>query len=159
MDPHHLIEMARFLASGAVTGGIGRPRRADLRRALSDAYYAMFHALAWAIANSLAGATPARRDPEAWRRAYRALEHGYARNQFRNQSEMDRFPPEIRGFGQAFVMMQARRHLADYDPYDNPKRREVIQFITEAEGAIALLEGAPPAVRRSLALYVLLRNR
>ena len=72
---------------------------------------------------------------------------------------MDRFPLEIRRFGQVFIMMQDHRHLADYDPYESPTRREVIQLIAEAEDAIALLESAHAADRRSVALYVLLRTR
>lgn len=45
VEPRHLIAIAKFLATKGVSSSIGRPRQADLRRALSTAYYAMFHAL------------------------------------------------------------------------------------------------------------------
>ena len=41
MNPHDLIRIARHLASGAVGGIRGRPRQAELRRAVSAAYYAL----------------------------------------------------------------------------------------------------------------------
>ena len=44
MNPRDLIKIARQLASGAVDGNRGRPRQAELRRAVSAAYYALFHA-------------------------------------------------------------------------------------------------------------------
>lgn len=46
MVPFDLIRIAEQLASGAIGSGRGRPRQAELRRAVSAAYYAMFHALA-----------------------------------------------------------------------------------------------------------------
>ena len=52
MNPHDLIRMARQLASGDLGSGRGRPRQAELRRAVSTAYYAMFHALALTAAPS-----------------------------------------------------------------------------------------------------------
>ena len=85
MNPHDLIRIARQLASGAVGENRGRPRQAELRRAVSAAYYALFHALAHCCANRLAGSG---RDEAAWIQTYRALEHGHARNQCNDQSAM-----------------------------------------------------------------------
>lgn len=63
MNPYDLIRIARHLATGGVSGDRGRPRQADLRRAISAAYYALFHALCRCCADTLAGATLAdRRD-------------------------------------------------------------------------------------------------
>ena len=81
MNPEDLIRIARGLAGGAIGGNIGRPRQAELRRAVSAAYYALFHALARCCADTLVGATPASRSQTAWTQTYRALEHGYAKNQ------------------------------------------------------------------------------
>lgn len=69
MNPRDLIRIARQLASGAVGGNRGRPRQAELRRAVSAAYYAMFHALALSGANTLAGSTRANRSQRAWNTA------------------------------------------------------------------------------------------
>ena len=58
MNPDDLIRIARYLASTGTGVGIGRPSRADLRRAVSTTYYALFHALAECCANTLIGAPP-----------------------------------------------------------------------------------------------------
>ena len=46
MNWRDLIAIAQALARGAVPPRIGRPRQAELRRALSTIYYAMFHSFA-----------------------------------------------------------------------------------------------------------------
>ena len=59
MNPNALIRIARYLASTGTGVNAGRPNQADLRRAVSTTYYALFHALARCCANTLIGATPA----------------------------------------------------------------------------------------------------
>ena len=159
MNPDHMIEMAMRLATGAASGRRGRPRQADLRLAVRTAYYALFHALALACANALAGASPATRDQSAWRRAYRALEHGYAKNQCNNKSAMSDFPEDIQNFGSLFVYMQDRRHSADYDPIESFMRIDVIQRIESVEDALTRFRNVPASDLRRFAIYVLLRNR
>ena len=159
MNPDHGIEISRWLATGVVSGRLGRPRQADLRRAVSNAYYAMFHTLARSCADSIAGATPATRDQAAWERTYRALEHGYAKNQCLNRSAMEDFPEDVRYFGEMFVTMQGQRHLADYHPTANFTRSEVVGRIDEVEDAITRFRSLPMSDLRRFAIYVLLRNR
>ena len=159
MNPHDLIRIARHLATGGVGGNRGRPRQADLRRAVSTAYYALFHALSRCCADTLAGATPAHRRQRGWQLVYRSLEHGPARIRLDNKSEMRAFPPEIRNFGFRFVEMQRQRHRADYDPTEAFARKHVLQFIDQTEQAVAELEQCAPADRRSFALYTLFRPR
>ena len=73
MNPRDLIQTARRLAES----GAAQPTKADLRRAVSTAYYALFHCLTAAAADLLTGARP---DSPEWRQVYRALEHGKARS-------------------------------------------------------------------------------
>ncbi len=159
MSPTGLIRIARHLASGGVGSGIGRPRQDELCRAVSCAYYAMFHTLAGCCADVVVGATRARRSQEAWRRTYRALEHGHAKNQCANTRMLDRFPPEIQRFGELFVDMQRLRHYADYDPEANFYRSAVVRFIDNTEGVISRFENVDARDRRAFAVFVLLRNR
>ena len=158
MNPSDLIRIARQLASGAVGGNRGRPRQAELRRAVSAAYYALFHTLALCGANLLAGSTRANRSQQAWRQTYRALEHGHAKNQF-NRNVIDRFPREIRNFGEIFVEMQRRRHDADYDPVERFSRSEVQILIDVTERTITLFESTAVADRRAFAIYALFKLR
>lgn len=156
MNPRDLIRIARHLASGAVGGGRGRPRQAELRRAISATYYALFHSLALSCANTLAGSS---RNRPSWQQTYRALEHGYARNQCDDRSVMSGFPSEIRYFGRIFVLLQRQRQQADYSPAATFARSRVMQLISEAEGAIGAIENVASAQRRDFALHVLLRRR
>lgn len=159
MTPTGLIRIARHLASGGAGSGMGRPRQDELCRAVSCAYYAMFHALAGCCANMMVGVTRARRNQEAWRRTYRALEHGHAKNQCSNARVLNGFPPEIQDFGELFIYMQRERHTADYDPDANYSRSDVIQFVDDTEGVIAGFESVDARDRRAFAVFVLLRNR
>lgn len=159
MNPRDLIRIARQLASGAVGGSRGRPRQTELRRAVSAAYYALFHTLALSGANALAGSSSTNRNQPAWRQAYRALEHGHARNQCLNRPAMNMFTAEIRNFGQLFVFLQSQRHSADYDPYARFSRANVMGLIEATGEAMTRFENAAAADRRSFAIHILLRLR
>ena len=84
MHSADLIETARAITET----GRGRPNQARLRRAVSTAYYAMFHTLAASAADLFIGQ---RRDP-AWHRTYRALEHGRAKHACRQAQRLHSRP-------------------------------------------------------------------
>ena len=158
MNPRELIRIARQLAAGDLGSSAGRPRQADLRRAVSAAYYALFHALAACAADTLIGSNPASRIELLWLQTYRTLDHGQARE--RCQGPMiGLFPLEIQEFAQQFVEMQVQRHNADYNPGVTFTRREAQQYIDETERRIARFEGVPEQARRAFAVYVLFRFR
>ena len=163
MNPNALIRIARYLASTGTGVNAGRPNQADLRRAVSTTYYALFHALAECCANTLIGATPRNRSQQAWRQTYRALDHRHAKNQC-NRTEITLFPQEIQTFAASFIGLQNRRHTADYDPLPNQSstffyRHDVLELITEAEQAINSLNSADPLDLRAFAAYVLFPRR
>lgn len=72
---------------------------------------------------------------------------------------MEMFPGEIRAFVDWFVIMQTKRHAADYDPGGRWKKSEVAEDVTAAEGVIRAFEAAPLRDRRAFAIFVLLKNR
>lgn len=153
MDPEHLLQIATDL----VEINTRRPRRADLCRAVSTAYYALFHCLARACADSLAGRARKVGNRPAWRQVYRALEHGQARKRCENVPS--RFPDKVRKFGQTFAEMQSKRHFADYDP-DRPVRKsEVIADLKDIEVVIVRFLETPRGVRRDFAIHVLMKER
>ena len=158
-ESRDLIRIASYLASGELHGGRGRPRQTELRRAVSCAYYALFHALARCCADMLVGVSPANRSEGAWRQVYRALEHGPARNRCSNQNMLNEFPQRIQRFAEKFVEMQRERHAADYDPGAHFSRSDVIQWIEETSVTIARFNRVPVKDRRAFAVYVLFRNR
>ncbi len=157
MNPPHLIAIARQLA--AREGRRGRPRQTELCRAISAAYYAMFHTLARCGADLIAGATRAGRSQPAWEQTYRALEHGHARNQCRNRPLVSRFPLDIQDFAEHFVDMQLHRQFADYAPVTDFDRSRVTYLVDLTERTINLFNGVATRDRRAFAIYVLLRTR
>ena len=101
MKPLDLMEAAR----GLMELSPRRPSQANLRRAVSTAYYALFHCLAACAANSLIGRV---RDA-AWHQTYRVLEHGKAREACENKRALTAFPLEVRRFADVFAALQKAR--------------------------------------------------
>lgn len=155
LRPLDLVKTSRDLARVSS----GRPREANLRRAVSTAYYAMFHCLAECCANLLVGGSGSNRSQPAWNQTYRALDHGNARRRCESQNLIARFPIDIQDFANLFVDMQAKRHSADYDPDSSFSMPDVIQDIEEVEDTIIRFNSAPRKDRRAFAVYVLLRRR
>ena len=129
-----------------------------LRRAVSTAYYAMFHALARNSADTLVGESATQRATETWRRIYRALEHRTAYRELRESALTD-FSTEIKEFGSTFRSLQVWRHRADYDPHSRLSRANTVSLINEAEAAINGLLDASTAERQELTARVLFPSR
>ena len=153
MAPEHLLQIATDLAEVNPR----RPRRADLCRAVSTAYYAMFHCLARTCADRLAGRAGTVGSRSMWRRVYRAPDHRQAKRRCENMSSS--FPDEVREFGHVFSVLQNKRHLADYDPDYRVGKSEVIADIHRARTAIDRFLATPANVRRDFALHVLTKVR
>ena len=158
-----MINSADLIAASldlVAAGGRDRPRQANLRRAVSTAYYAMFHCLSAICADLLVGGAGSERSEPAWRQVYRALEHGAAQQRCNRPAMMQKFPAEIQDFAGKFVLMQQKRHRADYDPEASYDKDTVLQDIIAVAEAIAKLRQAPVKDRRAFAVYLLfpLRN-
>ena len=151
LNSRDLIETARGLTELSPR----RPSQANLRRALSTAYYAVFHSLAATVADALMG----KGRGDAWHQTYRALEHGSARNACQNMQAMREFPSEIQGFARTFNDLQRERHQADYALDGRYSKLDVLAKIDGAEAAIAQLEGADLRQRRRFAAHVLFKRR
>lgn len=148
-----LLAMADELASY----GAKRPWQAYLRRSVSGAYYALFHALGKLCADELIGVTKANTLP--WVRVYRALDHGFAKNAL-NQNVIQALDPAAKTFADAFIAFQEKRYTADYDPQPFPfRRRATSGYVQQARIAIAALDGLNSEQRRVMATVVLLKSR
>ncbi len=139
-----LLEVAERSRSGA-----------HLRRAVSTAYYAMFHCLARLAADRLIrnGSAPER--TEVWRHVYRSLQHRHAKAQCRNSKAMALHPDVIRHFAGHFAARQDERHRADYDPAASFDRADVRKSIHSTAENIRLLEEASEADQAAFAAWVL----
>jgi uncharacterized protein (UPF0332 family) len=135
-----------------------RTRYVDIRRSISDAYYALFHALAQTCADELIGGN--KRSTDAWLRVYRAIEHKQAKNALQRATRIAGAEAELIAFASTFSRMQEHRHDADYNPRPPSFGREdALALIDEAERAIALLDTLDLFRKRSLATEVLLKER
>ena len=151
MKPLDLVEAARSMTES----GPDHPTQARLRRAVSTAYYALFHCLAATAADLFIGPM---RGP-AWHRAYRALEHGRARSACQERTTW-KFPGEVHGFAEAFVTLQKARQQADYAlDTDDYQQSDVLGYIASAELAIGQFEQADIEARRGFAALALFRQR
>ncbi len=144
-----LLNQARQLALIDPT----RPQQANLRRAVSSAYYALFHFLVEETNRFLIGTTPERaglRDVLA--RAYTHTEMATTARSFAGgnlpagvtrRMGLLTIPAALQNLAQTFLDTQERRHLADYDLAETFSRSMVLAFIVRVEQAI----DAWPAIR------------
>lgn len=159
MNPLELIALARVLVGGVIAGERDSATQTELRRAVSCAYYAMFHTLALSNANTLIGASPADQQRWAWQQPYRAADHRPTRNKLSGASLGGRFPGAIRRFGVAFADAQRARHSADYDPHSEFSATDATDLIDRAETTIANFNQTPDDIRRDLAIHILTNVR
>ena len=146
LEPTKLIATANKLARAG--GGERRPRQSDLRRAISTAYYAMFHEVCYDYANFLVGTQRTAFDVSAWRRAYRSVGHGDLKDRAGN-ADLAAFSDDIQDFSAKFVEMQEKRHFADYDPFIEFTREEVLNEIAQVELVLERYRRVPVGQRRA----------
>lgn len=155
MQPIDLLSSAQDLLSSAN----GKPRKANLLRASSTIYYAMFHTLARCCADCVIGGSGSNRSAPAWVQVYRALEHNTAKRCCTNNNQISKFPTEIQDFSAMFVSMQEKRHRADYDPQVTIYKSEVIIDLEAVTEVIKNFSNVSLKDRRAFAAFVLLRFR
>src|SRR5579864_146599 len=122
--PDHLLEQAQLLANLDTR----RPRQANLRRAVSTAYYALFHLLTTdSVANW--------KKPRQRAALARAFEHRKM-NDACTKTRGKQFPNpnhtsvrSLKTVADTFVQLQQYRHTADYDNSKRWTRTEVLAHI------------------------------
>jgi uncharacterized protein (UPF0332 family) len=144
-----LLEHAKHLANREPR----HPRQVSLRRAVSAAYYALFHALLAEAADMLAYAHPGNLRAQIGR----AFSHGHMKEVCKSFSSGSPIaatnaiiiPPirtEIGEIARAFISLQQARHEADYDTLTSLSKTYAIQKIDDAEqalGMLVLIRGEP----------------
>ncbi len=132
-----LLEQARHLA----VRDRSRPRQANLRRAISTAYYALFHLLVDEATRALIA------DPALRPLVGRAFDHGDMKNASQVFFEATRLPtdvaelagsvipPDLRLVAGCFVRLQGERHAADYKTDRVFTRDEAIDLVRQVEEA------------------------
>ena len=135
-----LLEQAKRLA----TLDVKRPKQANLRRAISAAYYAVFHLLVDEACRVQIGA---QHNQAPFRQVLgRAFAHGVMKEACKSFGGGTlkkgvakglpmgfTIPGEIRELAETFVNLQEKRHLADYDLTERFKRSDVLMLISRVE--------------------------
>ena len=160
MEPTDLIAVARTLAAGGNANNPHGTTDTELRKAVSCAYYAIFHTLCRAHADMMVGPLISSQvGRELWNLTYRSIDHGPARNKCSDAAGMNRFNPGIQGFALKLVDLQRLRHEADYDPSRTFTQTQVNQIIDDAEDALTSFNNAPSDEIRLFITYLASRYR
>lgn len=123
LNAQHFFERATRLAASQSSGP---PRQVDLRRAISDAYYGIFHATLAAAADQFVGVS--KRSTSEYVRVYRSFSHGAVRELCSevkkpalSRSLVRHVPPggfglDLKAYAEGLFELQEKRLSADYDP-------------------------------------------
>ena len=152
MNPDDLLDIAEHLARMDP----GRPKQVSLRRAISTAYYAVFHALAYLSADELVGWKSPR---NAFTPVYRALDHAAARRAFERDRDGQIHGREVAEIGRIFALLQQERNAADYHPQYSSTREKTLELIRLARKAVQSTLGLSGDTRRLLAVHLIVRQR
>lgn len=128
-----------------------------MRRAVSTAYYAVFHALSRMCADELVGGSRSR--SQEWTRVYRSLDHRTAKTVLAS-GEATSLSPFAASIGASFSELQERRHAADYDPaFFSFFFDETDALIALAANAVIDLGELTTDQRRALAVMLVIKRR
>jgi hypothetical protein len=149
--PQALLDHALQLATHQ--SGAGRPRAIWLRRAVSAAYYASFHALSLAIVRQLAPNST----PDDQYRLCRSLDHarvadvcawvrgqpGTGKQQVQSIVTNLQGSSDIKQLALIISTLQEQRHRADYDHLASFDKASTLGYVSQGQRAINLLTVVP----------------
>ena len=166
IDCGEMIEVARHLTATGAAMPLGN---SYLRRAVSTAYYALFHTMLGAAADRFVGT--AAKASAGYALLYRGYDHGQMRRLFEDLSKStlkatlrsalnrNALSPELRQVSTEFVALQDLRHLADYDPVTGFNASDVSDIIDATEEAIGVFAQADAEEKSDLLALLLVGAR
>ena len=149
VNPGHLLDQSDDLI-GNLRGGA--PRQADLRRAISNAYYALFHAILCDAADDFVGGS--RRQTARYAMVYRSVSHKHVRllcddlaksnlpARYATCAPAGGFGTDIVAVAVAFGELQENRHTADYDPLARIRMSDAQRAVATSKAALVRLRAA-----------------
>lgn len=148
-----LLAQAKLLASKEPQ----KPKQASLRRAVSAAYYSLFHLLTEDAVRAMFGGSDATGLRDVLRRAFQHTRMKNAARGFGAANLADPWKPVLAApslqlalVAGTFVDLQQARHEADYNPGRRLSRAEAIDLVERADAATAAwksIRKAPPRSR------------
>ena len=144
------LELAEFLVKT-------HPRSSAMRRrAVSSAYYALFHAVAKVCTDEIAAAVG--RASAEYDLVYRSLSHEAVRRAFKEGPLAAN--KRLSGIGESFAQLQTERIKADYMPpvLDVIAPSKAEELVAEAKRALAELEALSDGDRQMLVVRLLIKD-
>lgn len=131
---------------------------ADLRRAVSDLYYALFHVLCETLAALVDADSDRAASKEAWLSLYRLPDHDFVAKRCRDGRIHD-YPEAVRRFAAQFVTFKAKREDADYDVSKQFVHSQVANDIGIVETTIRGFNAVSTQHRQNFAVFVSVKSR
>lgn len=163
LGPTDLLSAARLLTDGEAA------TEAHFRRAISTAYYALFHHVLRAGAERFL--KDGKTDGAAYSVLYRGFSHGRMKavceslnastlnRTFARQFRRASVSAEMRTFANIFLALQEWRQLADYDPLLDFAKSDAETCIQDARVAMATFDRAEPAEQDDVLALMLTNAR
>lgn len=148
VDPSSLDAQLLLLARRIARLDANRPAQANLRRAVSTAYYSLFHFL---VNHGCALVLGTSNETKPFRAILaRGFQHGSMQNVCKWFTRGGSFPraimstlptafvtpPEVADIAETFVQAMEKRHLADYDVAKKFTRSDVLSLVEDIDGAM-----------------------
>ena len=153
LDPTALIDSADHAVNNAPPGG---PSREAIHRAISTAYYAVFHAINASNADVRHGVPTNAATVQAWTDTYRQMSHGFATRSLRRN--LFNLTHDARLLANHFINLKTARETADYDPNRVLTVGDANFWIGEARAALIALQAMTVAERQTFSNITLTGN-
>jgi hypothetical protein len=165
LDPDRLLQQAELLAAHPPSG---EPHQTDLRRAISSAYYGVFHFTLASAADMVVGTD--NRSTARYSLAYRSVDHARLRTlcsqlkASQMSSDLSPYVPaggfgEIIDFARLAANLLQLRNLADYHPSELFTIDEARAAVSEAREAIRHFQAANEKQQQVFLTLLLFRPR
>jgi hypothetical protein len=165
-NAEHLFQQAERLIAPT---GPGPARQVDIRRAISSAYYGVFHAVLAAAADEFVGST--KRASIEYGLAYRSVDHRALRDlcadvakptlpgRYRPYEPEGGFKPDLKAFAATVVELLQSRQEADYDPLVRLKRSDAVLAVSTARSTLRRFNTSSAAGRTAFLALLLFPPR
>lgn len=166
LDSAELLDAAKLLVDAPRTTP---PSDGQLRRAISTAYYALFHKVLDAAATRFMGT--GNRDQPGFALLYRGFNHARMKAvckgvdvarlspTYARQLGVAQVSQDMRDFANVLITLQEARHSADYDPHWAVAHTDAIGLVDQAELGMQAFDRAAPTEQADVLALMLVNMR
>ena len=145
LQPAALINTAENAINNTPSPG---PTRETIHRAISTAYYAIFHAINASNATTRHGAPTGPDNARTWTNTYRQMRHNFAATSL--SQHLFNLSTNARVLANGFTNLKIARETADYDPNRVLTTADANYWIQETRNALIALQTMTVAERQTI---------